>query len=1097
MTLNGCGSRKKTLSVGTVAAAALVLVAVGAAVLMFGLVSRSPRSGAAEADPLSFGKAIQGPSQQAHEVLRGLPLVFEANRGQTDPQVRYLARGAGYGLFLTANEAVLALHSRKRTQAGHGTSVIRMKLVQATPTPEVTGADLLPGKSNYFIGNDESKWRNNVPLFARVRYGQVYSGIDLVYYGRQGQLEYDFEVAPGADPRQISLAFSGAEAPVLDAAGDLVLGTADGDVRLQSPVVYQQIADERRSVQARFKLLADGHVGFALGEYDHSRALVIDPVLTYSTFIGGTGNEACSAITGSATPISGCPSIFVDPAGSIFIAGSTSSADFPKTTGPALTGTANVFIAKLDPTQVGTAQLRFATFFGGTGIDTPVGIGVDAGGNVVFAGSTTSTDFPASTGFQPGPAPAGKHVFVSKLDNLGAAVLYSTYLFGNGTDIASGFALDNQGAAYVTGTTTSNNLPPVTPSGAFQGSFQSNIQFFWAKINVNTTGTTTLVNFTYFGGGNPSSGAIAIGGGIALDSSKNVYISGGTNFRNTESSPAPGGTDFPILNAAQKCLDTPVNPTSGTCSVALTATDAFVAKFVPSTTALNQYTTGYVTYFGGTGDDSSAAVAVDSGGNAYITGSTASTDLVIPTSTSAFQSGNAGGGDAYVAKFGATSSTTTAVTLNYVSFLGGTAADLGTAIAADSVGGAFITGQTSSVDFHLLPTGSGTLGGPSDAFFTRIDTTATASTAGSHFSQYLGGTGTDAGTSITISPSVNSKSAEFVAGETSSADFPTLTPFQGALAGPTDGFITAFGPSVNINMTDTAPTISNSPVGVGNTVTFTYTITNKGDAISGATFIDTLPNGDTSATASTSPGNCTAATAVGSSATITCFIGALNGAGATRTVTVTTKSSVAGPLQNSAQLIVPGCTANPCSSATAPAVTVTDYSVSANPMVNMPIPAGNATTYKITLSPLGGAFPQSISLSATGLPTGATATFTTTPITNLNTGAQSTDLVIGTTVRTTTTVDLWKHNGPLYAAWLPLSGLALLGVGFHGLSRWRRLGLGLVIGAFFGLVLMQAGCGSKGSTTTTNGTPAGTYSIVVAAASGSTTHNVTVTLVVQ
>jgi len=334
--------------------------------------------------------------------LGQLPLRFEPNEGQTDPQVKFLARGAGFGLFLTPDQAVLTLGVRRKSTS------VSMRLAGAKSGAVLTGNDRLPGKSNYFIGNNPAQWHSNVPQFARVRYQSVYPGVDLVYYGKQGQLEYDFEVAPGADPAQVALKFQGADQLSLDSNGDLVLGMNGGEMRLEAPRVYQRVGEERTRVSGKFVLQADRQVGFEIGAYDRSRALVIDPVLTYSTFLGGSGNESL-------------PHIAVDAGLNAYVAGTTVSADFPIVASsttvlglqnclndsaqptPALgscpsPGTASdVFIAKFDAS--GTVLL-FSTYLGGSGDDSAGGVAVDSGLNVIVAGATTSNDLIEARSFR-------------------------------------------------------------------------------------------------------------------------------------------------------------------------------------------------------------------------------------------------------------------------------------------------------------------------------------------------------------------------------------------------------------------------------------------------------------------------------------------------------------------------------------------------------------------------------------------------------------------------------------------------------------------------------------------------------------------------
>jgi hypothetical protein len=655
-----------------------------------------------------FPSPSRAPQIAAVQIARAygqIPLIFEANQGQSDAQVKFLAHGNGYGLFLTAEEAVLVLQ-HPAARAGlpaHPASVVRLKLAKANPSPEVSAVDELPGKSNYLVGRDPRKWHRNVPQFSRVRYRSVYPGIDLVYYGRPGQLEYDFEIAPGADPSQVSWRVESSDEkdfdqPRLDPNGDLMLSTAGGRVRFARPHVYQKNGDREQTVAGRFALRDHGDVGFELGAYDRSRALIIDPIVNYSTYLGGSGAESCSAITGAAfTP--GCPSIAVDSASDAYIAGATTSTvAFPIPTGAAtpapVNGPADVFITKFDNTG---SVVLFTTFLGGSGTDTAAGIAVDTGFDVIVAGTTNSPDFPTVGAFQSAPKTSGNHVFVTRLDPTGSAPVYSTYLSGSGTDTASGVAVDLQGKIYVTGTTTSADFP--TTIGSFQPASLATNQFFMAKVDPSSTQTLSLPYSTYFGGGNPANGVV-MGGGVAVDTSENVYITGGTNFLHVGST-----NDFPILNATQTCLDLPeaVVPTTAVTCTNATALDAFVAKIDP--TAASGAQLEYSTYIGGTGDDIAYGISVDSGGNAYITGSTTSIDFPLATTTVPFQAGNSGLRDAFVAKFStftptATTTTTTttaeAAGLLYSSYLGGGGDDVGTAIAADTVGGARITGWTNS-----------------------------------------------------------------------------------------------------------------------------------------------------------------------------------------------------------------------------------------------------------------------------------------------------------------------------------------------------------------------------------------------------------------
>ncbi len=1097
----------RTCSRTRVASAVTLLMILGVMALM--LNSRTtelPRANATSLlqssvhDTTGFVQAMSSPtSQKALATYSRLPLMFEPNQGQTDARVKFLARGSGYGLYLTSHEAVLALpHSKSRT------SVVSMKLVGPTSSVEPVGDVELPGKSHYLIGNDPTKWHRDIPQFARVRYRNVYPGIDLVYYGHQGQLEYDFEVAPGSDPALVGLKFQGSQSPRIDAAGDLVLAAAGSDLRLRAPRVYQKFGTEERAVAGRFELRGPekNEVGFRLGAYDRTRTLIIDPMLAYSTYLGGSGNEACSIIApitidGIAAPPPGCPAIAVDAASNAYVAGSTESTDFPQTAGEFQTtlatgATANAFIAKFDP----AGTLLFATYLGGDGTDYTAGVAVDSGFDVIVAGTTSSSNFPTTDGtngsnaaFQTKPVSGGKHVFASKLDPTGKTLLYSTYLSGNGTDVASGLAVDPGGNAYVTGTTTSseqqNGFPSTTGSYQIAPAPGSLIQFFMSKVNPNLSGTSSLPYSTYFGGSSPSGAAgVAVGGGVAVDTTSNVYITGGTNF-----------TDLPLLNAYQ-----------GTNKGGL---DVFVAKINPLGSAGTQLV--YSTYLGGSLDDVGYGIAVDSSGDAYVTGSTNSSDFsVTGTTATALQGNNSGGTDAFVAKLGVpctgTGCTTFNIPLDYFTYLGGAGTDVGTAITVDSNSGARITGWTNSPHptFPLVGTllQSAYGGGATDAFFARIDTLATCSPlvtstcASTSTSSYFGGSGADSGTGIAI----DQQGSTYLAGETaSSSGFPLLNPSQGSLNGPTDAFVSKLAPVLNLTML--APTVTPLIVGVGNQVSFAYTITNNGEFTNGVTFIDFLPvSGATFVSAASSPGTCGAPT----NQTVLCNIGTLNAAAtATVTVIVTPVAPVlpGGPvsLGNSGQAFV-GQALKATSSANA---TVNDFSIKVAP-VTATVPAGVPAAFTATVAPSSNSgFPDSVSISCgSGLPTGATCLpGNNNPIPNLNTGPQSSQLVINTTARVTTTTDLGHGSGlgiPFYATLLPVSGLALLGAGLGGKrSRRRRWLMGLCLGAIFALILFLAGCGSKSTTTTTTGTPAGTYSVTVSATSGSATRSTVVTLVVQ
>jgi uncharacterized repeat protein (TIGR01451 family) len=544
-------------------------------------------------------------------------------------------------------------------------------------------------------------------------------------------------------------------------------------------------------------------------------------------------------------------------------------------------------------------------------------------------------------------------------------------------------------------------------------------------------------------------------------------------------------------------------------------TNAYLAEFsVPTNSNCgSDFIVNYATYFGGTnGSDVAYGVAVDVSHNAYITGSTTSSDIALPPPTTdtipPFQvcpgvpnpappaalpttCSAVGATDAFIAKFALPTTVGTTpgdATLSYFTYLGGSGADAGLSIVTDTTGGARIAGFTKSGDF---PTSSaplqGGFGGGTDAFYARIDTTTTSTSTSTPttFSSYLGGSGTDMGTGVAVDFQSNS----YITGETASGNFPTLTPFIGSLQGPSDVFVSKLGPTVGLS---TSVVGSPTPVGIGSPVTFKYTITNHStDPTSGVVFTDSLAAGNaTFVSATASPGSCGQVSGL----SLSCGIGLLDDAG-TATVTITLTPTVGGSLSNSGYVSAP--TTGPTSGAT---VTVNDFSVAPAPgsPTSVTVVAGVPAVYNIQVTPTG-AIPNSVTLSCgSGLPAGASCTFTNGSITNLNNGPQSRALEITSVARVTTTTGLWKNGGPFYALWLPVSGLALVGVGAGGrISRKRRVLMGALLAGFFALIIFQAGCSTTSSVSTTTGTPAGTYTVTVNAKSGSITRTTPIQLIIQ
>jgi Beta-propeller repeat len=573
---------------------------------------------AIDASKVSATQADPKPQARILENYGKLPLTFEANQGQTDKQVKFLSRTSGYTLFLTGDEAVLALSGEKASSnkakiagAGHAPKpgmaapkpggVLRMKLRNVNPASKVTGVDELAGTSNYFIGNDPAKWRTSVSTYAKVKYEGIYSGIDLVYYGNQRQLEYDFIVAPGANPRRIQFDVRGAKRIRRDANGELLFEMGEDEIRWHNPVVYQEKDGVRQEIAARYAITETNRVTFELAKYDASQPLYIDPLI-YSTYLGGSSGDQGYGIA-------------VDDAGNAYVTGQTGSPDFPITPGAfqascdQCVAFGNAFVSKIN--AEGSA-LVYSTYLAGNGGADGVGIAVDSAGNAYVTGSTISDDFPTMNPLQ--PANGGYlDAFVTKVNPSGSALVYSTYLGGSGADLGNGIVVDSSGIAYVTGQTGSPDFP--TTPGAFQTVYNGGSDAFVAAVNPPGT---ALVYSTYLGGNSYEQG-----NGIAVDNSGNAYVTGVTN-----------STDFPTTPGALQNACGEVGCAYG---------DAFVTKLNRSGSALV-----YSTYLGGGGGDGGYGIAVDSTGNAYITGYTSSTNF--PTKNPLQPTHGGGVFDAFVTK---------------------------------------------------------------------------------------------------------------------------------------------------------------------------------------------------------------------------------------------------------------------------------------------------------------------------------------------------------------------------------------------------------------------------------------------------------------
>jgi hypothetical protein len=602
-------------------------------------------------------------------------------------------------------------------------STVRMRYLGANAAPDIDGADMQEGRANYLIGDDPSLWRTNVPLYGRVVYKDLYPGIDMVYSSHKRLLKSEFVVAPGADPSQIRIAYTGVESLRIDDQGGLILTTAEGDLREEAPEIYQEESDGRDQIEGAFRV-AGNVVTFSVGQYDRSRPLRIDPVLSYSTYLGGGGTDRAYAIA-------------VDGAGAAYVTGYTDSTNFPVTAGvvrPTSGGGVDAFVTKLN--AAGSA-IVYSTYLGGNGDDRGFSIAVDASGNAYITGYTSSTNFPLSSPFQAtlkGPRDA----FVTKLNPSGSAPIFSTYLGGTGDDRGNGIAVSASGLVYVTGSTTSSNFPLSSPFQATLGGQQDG---FVTKLN--STGSALLYS-TYLGGAADDRGS-----SIALDSGGAAYIAGNTS-----------STNFPTASPLQAANNS--------------ATDAFVTKLSAAGALV------YSTYLGGSGTENievGRSIAVDSAGSAYIAGTTTSTNFPLFQPLQAAIKG--GIYDAFVVKL-----TSAGTAFVFSTFLGGSSIDFGQSIAVDSSGNSYVTGYTSSTNFPIVNAGQPVNGGGNDTFVLKLNASGTALTE----SGFLGGGDTDTGYGIAIDNSGNA----YVTGLTLSSNFPLLGPVQSANGGTLAAFVSKF-----------------------------------------------------------------------------------------------------------------------------------------------------------------------------------------------------------------------------------------------------------------------------------------------------------------
>lgn len=968
-----------------------------------------------------------------------LPLGFEVNRGQSDPAVRFLAHSGGATVFLTSGDVVLSLpasgltlrlHARPTV---HAATIVRLHLLGANPAPQIAGLDRLPGRVNYLIGRDSHHWIVNVPTYARVVYRGVYPGIDLIYHGSSdknlsgGHVEYDYVVAPGANPRAIRLAAQGGSGLCLDAAGNLVLGHNGSNwVYQQRPLAYQVIGGVRRAVAVAYALHGRRMVGLTVGAYDARYPLVIDPVLLYSSYFGGTGNID-EAITGVAAGSDG----------STYITGHTANVSFPTTSGAyqanhgssKCSGCDYAFVSKINP---GGTALVYSTYLGGTTSDDFANaMAVDSAGNAYIVGSTLSNDFPTTanalhTSRNAATAQGLSSAFVTKLNAQGSSLVYSTYLGDyrsnnvpdtTATSAANAIALDGSGNIYVTGQYSVYFEPPSGTTKLASGCDAANFGFssavFVTKLNPASSGTASRVYSNCLSGDSSQGGGAtdSIGRGITVDSSGHAYVTGSTNSGN-----------FPVTEVLvnQACNGGSDNCFTGTPayntqleSSPLQSNDAFLSELQPDGTALL-----YSTYIGGTNDDVGTAIALDGNNHAYITGYTSSSTS-FPTTNGAYQAGYPNSQSAFVLKMDPNNATGGSASLIAGTYLGGSsAASMATALALDSSGNVYLTGNTQANNFPTQnPLSQGgspgnayqgrSLHGSQDAFVAELSSDLSSLS----FSTYLGGTGSDSGTGIALDTAGNI----YVAGTTASSDFP-LASQHGGLPQTTAGdlFIARIGATPQVPSLATI-TPNQGPATGGNQVVITgqriYFPPNTLPATSTLNLVNpsfALTFGNRPATNITvNPGN----------DTITC--------------TVPATGNITAPTAVSVTLAISGTASNGLSYTYVPAPSVTGISPTLGP-------AAGGTSVTITGSNLAGATavyfgsasvaPLSINPAGTQITatTPAGTPGTTVPVTVTTPGGSSTSTATFTYLGPPTISSITPSDGPLS----PTTSIAINGSSF-------------------------------------------------------------------